>query len=188
MKRFIVALALAVGVWPNESQAAPIFFDNFNGENGGTAQLNFTAFNKWSVGPGDVDLSPLPPGGDGPYDFLGDNGLSGHGLYVDLDGTSNAPGLFQLKNAIDLGPGQYDLKFFLTGNLRDWAADIVALNIFSSLNSFSYYSSTIARNANDIDVFTIPFVLGWHDSIKFSFLNSGADFRGALLDDVELSR
>jgi PEP-CTERM motif len=33
----------------------------------------------------------------------------------------------------------------------------------------------------------MPFVVGTADSIKFSFLNGGADWRGALLDDVELN-
>ncbi len=187
MKRLILALTLVVGAWPATSQAAPIFSDNFNGENGGVGQLNYTGFSKWDVGSGgDVDLIPLRPGGVGPYDFLTNSGLGGHGLYVDLDGTPGS-GKLQLKNAINLGPGKYELKFFLAGNhTGEWPfPDVVSLNVFSSSNN--YYSGNIFRNPTDVDIFTIPFVLGAPDAIKFSFLNGGSDYRGALLDDVELN-
>ncbi len=71
MKRLILALTLVVGAWPATSQAAPLFFDDFNSENGGAGQLNYTGFQKWDVLPGGgVDLIPLPAGGNGPYDFL----------------------------------------------------------------------------------------------------------------------
>jgi hypothetical protein len=186
MKRLMLALTLVAGLWPASSEAAPIFLDDFNGENGGQGQLNYTGFSQWEVLGGDVDLIPLTPGGT--FNFLDNNGIPGHGLYVDLDGTSAAPGTLQLKNAIDLGPGSYALKFFLAGNhTGEWnISDDVSLNIFSS--SKNYYSDSILRNPTDAGIFTIPFVVGTADSIKFSFLNGGTDWRGALLDDVELNQ
>jgi hypothetical protein len=178
-----------VGAWPATSQAAPLFFDDFNGENGGQGLLNYTGFQKWDVIPanpgGGVDLIPLPAGGNGPYDFLAG---TGHGLYVDLDGTPGS-GKLQVKNGINLGPGNYELKFFLAGNnTGEWSVpDVVSLNIFSSLNSSSYYSNAYFRNPTDVGTFTAKFTVGAQDSIKFSFLNGGSDYRGALLDDVELN-
>ena len=187
MKRFILALTLVVGVWSGSAQAAPIFADNFNGEHGGVGALNYGDFANWDViGPGTVDLIPLGPGDDpdGPYDFLGEAGMK-QGLYIDLDGSSSAPGLLRLKNSIDLGPGRYVLSFLLTGNFRNWTPDQVDVNIFSP--STIYASSLLNRNSFDVDVFSMPFTLTAADSIKFSFKNSGADYRGALLDDVALN-
>ncbi len=131
MKRLILALTLVVGAWPATSQAAPLFFDDFNTENGGVGQLNYTGFQKWDVLPGGgVDLIPLAAGGAGPYDFLAG---TGHGQYVDLDGTPGS-GKLQLKNGINLGPGNYALKFFLAGNnTGEWTfSDTVSLDIFGS--------------------------------------------------------
>ena len=86
MKRVMLALTLVVGVWPATSEAAPLFFDDFNGENGGQGLLN-----------------------------------------------------------------------------------------------------AISGDANEVGILTIPFIVSSQDSIKFSFKNSGADFRDALPDDVELN-
>jgi hypothetical protein len=108
-----------------------------------------------------------------------------HGLYVDLDGTSDFPGTFQLKNAIPLVAGNYTLSFFLAGNFRNWSPDTVAFSIFSPTTI--YAASQILRNANDVTVFSIPFTLTSADSVKFAFHHSGADYRGALRDDVELN-
>ena len=183
MKRLILALTLVVGAWPATSQAAPLFFDDFNTENGGVGQLNYTGFQKWDVLPGGgVDLIPLAAGGAGPYDFLAG---TGHGQYVDLDGTPGS-GKLQLKNGINLGPGNYALKFFLAGNnTGEWPfSDTVSLDIFGS--SSIYYSNNYTRNPTDVGTFTANFTVGVSDTIKFSFLNAGSDYRGALLDDVSL--
>jgi hypothetical protein len=189
MKRLIPILTFVVGAWASAAQAAPIFADNFNSEHGGTGALNYNSFQNWDViGPGSVDLIPLAPGDDpdGPFDFLGNAGLN-QGLYVDLDGTSSAPGLLRLKNAIPLAAGNYTLSFLLTGNLRNWpVADIVDVNIFSP--TILYASRLITRNPNEIDIFSIAFELSAADTIRFSFKNSGADYRGALLDDVALNQ
>ena len=187
MKRLTLALTFVVGLWSSSAQAAPIFVDHFDTEHGGVGELNYAAFANWDViGPGSVDLIPLAPGADpnGPYDFLGQAGMP-HGLYVDLDGTSDFPGRFQLKNGIPLVAGNYTLSFFLAGNFRNWSPDTVDFSIFSP--STIYSSMQILRNATDVNVFSIPFTLTGADTVKFAFHNSGADYRGALLDDVELN-
>ena len=84
----VVAMALSASLAACSSATgagpAVLLVENFNEENGGTYALNYTDFDQWTVSQGTVDLIGTPPFDD----FL----PTTQGLYVDLDGTSNAAG------------------------------------------------------------------------------------------------
>ena len=136
MKRSILAAALTIAVLPLSAQAAPIFVDNFNTENGGVGALNHGSFANFSVSSGTVDLI-----GNGLYDFL-----PGNGLYVDLDGSTQNAGL-TTADPIALGPGSYVLSFDLAGNQRG-GSESVDVNIFGGLSA-SYAFVNLVRAASD---------------------------------------
>ncbi len=88
------------------ANATIVFSDNFNTENGGAAQLNYTGFANWTVSQGTVDLI-----GNGSFDFY-----PGNGLYADMDGSTNRNGGLTSKRTF--GAGTYSLSFNLAGSAR----------------------------------------------------------------------
>ena len=96
------AVTLAILVIGGQSQANLI--ETFNSENGGIGVLNYTAFTDFSVTVGAVDLI-----GNGLFDFY-----PGNGLYVDLNGTTNASGTLESK--MSFSPGTYELTFDIGRN------------------------------------------------------------------------
>lgn len=175
MKPSILTVAFALVLLPLSAQAAPIFSDNFNGENGGVGQLNYGGFANFAISSGTVDLI-----GNGFFDFL-----TGNGLYVDLDGSTGDAGLMSA-NPLALGPGNYVLSFDLAGSQRG-TTELVTINVFGALSA-SYGSLLVAKLGSDpfATVF-LPFTLLTGDSIRFSFSNAGGDNVGALLDNVALN-
>lgn len=176
MKRLIMALTFTVGLWPLSAQAAPIFFDSFDAENGGVGQLNYNGFSNFAVSNGAVDLI-----GNNFWDFL-----PGNGLYVDLDGSETDAGVVTAK-PLNLGAGLYELSFDLGGSHRGTTED-VSVTIFGA-NNPNYGSLGITKL--DLDPFApvvLQFTLFAPDAIRFSFSNSGNDNIGALLDDVQLDQ
>ena len=83
MRRMFGLLVVLIGLAAGRVDAAVIFSDNFDGENGGVGALNYTGFANFSVSNGLVDLI-----GNGFFDFL-----PGNGLYVDLDGSTSDAGV-----------------------------------------------------------------------------------------------
>ncbi|HLL26528.1 MAG TPA: PEPxxWA-CTERM sorting domain-containing protein [Xanthobacteraceae bacterium] len=90
---------LASLAWAHPSSAAVLFSDGFNSTPQG---LNQTAFNKWNVTAGSVDVI-----GTGFFDFY-----PGNGNYVDLDGTSTSLGTLTTKQSF--AAGTYDVSFNLS--------------------------------------------------------------------------
>ena len=72
----VVACTLAL---PSLARAATKLHENFGNENGGVAELNYTAFRHFTVTAGQVDVI-----GDGTNDLY-----PGHGLYVDMCGSGS---------------------------------------------------------------------------------------------------
>lgn len=174
MKRLIVAAAFCATLVPLAAHANPIFFDDFNGEHGGAGELNYNSFSHFVSSSGTVDLI-----GNGLYDFF-----PGHGLYVDLDGSTGDAGLFT-SSAFALGPGNYVLSFDLAGSQRG-TTEQVAINILGGLNA-SYASQTITKAGTDpFATVMMPFTLSTGDSVRFTFANDGGDYVGAILDNVAL--
>lgn len=165
------------GVAASGSIAAPIFFDNFNAENGGVANsgtLNYTGFANWDVTDGTVDLI-----GNGYFEFFGGQ----QGLYVDLDGSTGNAGIMSTKSSFTFDSSkEYKLTFKLAGNQRG-GSDTVMIDIGVG----SLLADTIMLNANDpLQTYTYTF-LGDDSNGKLIFENLGGDNVGALLDDVTLT-
>lgn len=153
------------------ANAATIFSDNFNGENGGTGVLNYTGFANWAVSNGTVDLI-----GNGFFDFY-----PGNGLYLDLDGsTSNAGDL--TSSSIALAPGNYTLTFAIGGNQRYSAVDTLTVSLgslYSESFAYSWFTplTTITRNI----------AVGSATNENLTFSHAGGDNVGMILDNVSLS-
>ena len=111
MKRLSFVLTVSLGlIAATQSQAVPLFSDNFDGEAAGLAltnTLNFTVTNTGSGGSIDVLQQ-------GQFSL---NCAGGAGRCVDLDGTSPLGGIFQ-SNGIALSAGNYELSYLLGGSQR----------------------------------------------------------------------
>ena len=107
LKTHIVSLSVALLFPLSLTQAAIVFEDNFDAENGGVADnttLVYTSFANWNVVSGDVDVI-----GNGFFDRY-----PGNGLYLDLDGVAADPG-GRLESIQTFDPGTYELRLDLAG-------------------------------------------------------------------------
>lgn len=155
------------------ASAAPIFYDNFDAENGGTGVFNYSSFSNWTVGPGTVDLI-----GNGFFDFQ-----PGNGLYVDLDGSSGQAGLM-LSHAIYIPvAGEYTLSFQLAGSQRTPNDETV--NVVAALGNYASIFN-VASN-QDFTTYTANLYLDNPGNLFLTFQNLGGDNMGALLDSVEVA-
>lgn len=163
----LYAALLAGGV--TAANAAIVFSDNFNGENGGVGVLNYTGFANWTVGPGSVDLI-----GNGFFDFL-----PGNGLYVDLNGSTNAGGT--ITSGGTFAPGAYTLTFDFAGSQRG-PAGIVTVQLGDANETITLSSATgFTGQSIDLTV-TMAGVL----NLSFASGIPAGNF-GGLLDNVVLS-
>jgi len=171
MKKILVSVLAFVAVlaFGGALQAAVVFQDDFNSENGGAGITNYAGFANWSVSSGTVDLI-----GNGYYDFY-----PGNGLYVDLDGSSNQAGTLATSVA-SFSAGTYTLKFNLAGNARG-GSDTVNV----ALGDWSTTFTNLPYNAPFSPAYSFTFTTTTAGSL--SFHNIGGDNVGAILDNVELS-
>lgn len=159
-----VALMSAAGAAP----AGVLFSDNFDAENGGSGQLNYTAFANWSVSEGAVDLI-----GTGFIDIL-----PGNGLYVDLDGTASDAAVFT-SDTINLPAGDFVLSFDLAGSQRG-ETNTVSVTFFGQALIVTLDSSA------PFTTYTIPVSLAAPGADSIVFDHQGGDNFGLLLDRVEV--
>ncbi len=172
-----LATCLLVGA-SSLTQAAIIFSDNFNSENGGVGALNYNSFDNWDVQAGTVDLI-----GNGYFDFL-----PGNGLYVDLDGSTGNAGI--MTHMEWLTAGDYTLSFDLAGNQRNGAQELTTVNVAILLGSGTgaNQSYTLTQNTG-FQTFSLGFNVSnlvAFSGIMFSFGADGGDNIGMLLDNVSL--
>jgi hypothetical protein len=173
-KSFALVLALAGLTVAGTANAAIIFSDDFDGENGGAWQLDFSSFSQWTVSDGTVDLIGL----GSPYDFL-----PGNGLYVDMDGTSNNAGKLT-SIAINLAAGTYTLKFDLAGNRRNGSTESVTVQV----NMGSLVNDVISLSQNaPFTTYEYTFTVAAPTVVNLSFEGAGGDNIGMLLDNVSVS-
>jgi len=157
--------------------AAVIFSDNFDAENGGVGALNYNSFAKWSVSDGTVDLI-----GNGFFDFL-----PGNGLYIDLDGSTNNTGV--MAHTESLGIGDYTLSFDLAGNHRNNNVEntLVDVSIQAGGGTPVNQNYSLAQGVGFTN-FSLDFSVTIDPSdilIRFGAL--GGDNIGMLLDNVVLA-
>lgn len=172
-KSLMLAVAVAVlAVLIPASPASALLIDNFNTENGGSGALNYAGFANWDVtGGGTVDLIGVGTA----FDFY-----PGHGLYVDLDGTSGNAGTLSLKSSV--GPftaGNYVLTFLLGGSTRG-DTNTVDVVVGGASQSFTLGSG------DPLALRTIPFNLAANGPLNLTFHNLGGDNIGLILDDVSV--
>lgn len=185
MKQILVAVALVmVCLTPGVSQATTIFSDNFNGENGGIANpstLNYTNFANWTVGNGTVDLI-----GNGYFEFP--PVTNGHGLYVDLDGTSNDAGIMRSTPFALIAGQTYLLSFDLAGSQR---GDINTLRFGIDLDNSAplEHFNSVPNVGSSVPFGLVSFTfspLFSSTNARIQFAQSGGDNVGLLLDNVKL--
>jgi hypothetical protein len=109
------AMGVGLGALPPPAHAALVLFNDFDGENGGSPQLNFSGFSNLTVTQGSVDLI-----GNGSFD-----NYPGNGLYVDTAGTTGQRG--QLTSNAVFGPGDYTITLLLGGPI--YAGGTSTLNV-----------------------------------------------------------
>ena len=183
MKQILVAVALVMfGLMPGVSQAAPIFSDNFDGENGGVGDvLNYGGFANWAVGNGTVDLI----GVGGSFDLIPLNGL-----YVDLDGTTNQAGIMQSTALLGLVAGtSYTLTFDLAGSQRG-DSNTLTYGIETDGLPGLDHSVTLGPVGSGVPFGPISLIFTPTAPIPGAFIQfgqSGGDNIGLLMDNVALN-
>lgn len=181
MRRFLgLAVLLFLAVFVSTAQAGTIVFqDNFNAENGGVGALNYAAFAHWTISDGTVDLI-----GNGFFSFS--PVTDGHGLYVDLDGSTANAGLM-LSIPLTLSPGHYSLFFQLAGNQRQAGDEVVDFYLKDGGTTFDS-GAILVTEAQAFTGFIVPFTVTSPMQFSMTFSNHGGDNIGALLDNVELTQ
>ncbi len=177
-KRLAVCVALLAALSASPASAATLFFDNFDTEHGGVGILNYNGFSNFTISNGTVDLI-----GNGFFSFP--PATNGHGLYVDLDGSTMSAGLM-LAHPIAVGPGDYTLSFQLAGNQRHGGDEVVDFQILLDAVAVDTGAILIADNVPFV-LYTDPFTLTSGGNLTFSFHNLGGDNIGALLDNITLT-
>jgi hypothetical protein len=157
------------------AMGGPIFFDNFNSENGGVGKLNYNTFNNWTVSNGTVDLIG--------NDFYQLGIPTSYGLFVDMDGSTGDAGKMTSKN-ISLAAGTYTLQFELAGNQRNKAGESVTVQV--SAGTFLNKSYTLPQTA-PFTLYSETFLVSTPTTVNLSFEGIGGDNIGMLLDNVALS-
>lgn len=142
MKLPFIMAAVAAGLFiaSSSARAGVLLSDNFDGENGGVAQLNYTGFANFTVSTGSVDLI-----GNGSNDFY-----PGNGLYVDLAGSTNQFGA--LTTDLVFGPGTYTVTTSLGGTARGVPDDGAAITLGGTTVSHILGNT---GTATYIDTFTV---------------------------------
>lgn len=178
MKRCLIAV-LCTAILSGSAYAGPtLFSDNFDSENGGNYQLDYTGFANWTVSDGSVDLI----GAGSTWDWFGVD----HGLYVDMDGSTSPKNAGKMTSTpISLAAGTYLLSFDLAGNQRNNASEEVTAEVLlGSLFSKSYSLGQHAPFQTFTEIFTVPTD---QDDVELTFEGAGGDNIGMLLDNVAVS-
>lgn len=175
VKRGLFAFVFVLGISASSANAATLFFEDFNAENGGVGALNYNAFNQFTVSGGTVDLI-----GNGFFDFL-----PGNGLYVDLDGSTFDAGLM-LADPIPVVAGLHTLFFDLAGSQRG-PDESVRLSVFLDAVQISTGFGTFG-SAMPFTNFSFAFLVPGPGNLTFQFFEDPANNNnvGLLLDDIRL--
>ena len=166
---FIASSLLATG-----AHASPIFHDDFDSEAvPGQSILNYTAFDKWTVTQGTVDLIADP-------NSWGIDCVGGTGKCVDLDGSTSNAGTLN-SDPFTLAAGTYSLIFDISGNQRNGRNDSLQVMLGGFLNE----SFTLSAS-DPWQTITRSFTVATQTTSFISFNHSGSDNIGIILDNVSV--
>lgn len=171
MKKIIFAIiVVSLMLVSGNSFASVIFQDNFNLENGGVYQTNYSNFTNWTVSDGTVDLI----GAGSPYNYF-----PGNGLYVDLDGSTGNAGKMTTKSTF--GVGQYELQFDLGG------CYVLNQNNTVTVSLGDYTENIILGRNFPLTTFIRDVYVSSPSSMNLIFNHAGGDNVGLILDNVKLT-
>lgn len=138
------ALVLAL-LCSGAAQAATIYSNNFDTENGGLTQTNYSGFTGISVTGGSVDLVHT---GDG----YGLNCAGAAGGCVDLQGSTGETSRLELPSFSFAANTLYTFSFDLSGDQRNADDDLWVVGVnFDSSNTYNYFR--LGGAFGDFDVF-----------------------------------
>ncbi len=147
--------------------------DTFDDENEGVPELDYADFSNWNVSDGSFDLI-----GNGFFDFFPQNGL-----YVDLDGSIENPGVLRSNESFTLERGIYYLQFDLAGSQRG-DTNTVTVRLGDVFNEqFTLDSSEPFINISRTIIVTTPTA----GRLSFELTAGGGDNVGLILDNVDLN-
>lgn len=167
------AIALLISAAALPAQAAIIYSNDFNTENGGVPQLNYGGF--------PVNLN------GGTVDLIADNSFGircagNTGLCVDLDGsTGNAAEIST--SGILLAAGDYIARFDISGNQRGGATDTVTFTVNDLVNEVLTFDA-----GDPFQSFSFAFNLTSETLVVFGLSTAGGDNIGPILDNVSLEQ
>lgn len=202
-KSSLMGVALASALLAGQAQAGIVFSDNFDDENMGVSQINYTDFFNFNVvGSGGVDIIA-----NDFFTCVGDSGSC-----VDLDGTPGPAALESIASFNFSAGDTVRLSFDLSGNQRgsadpgpDFYNVIFLLNQVTTLNNFGFnFSGSDENTGNSVSggpvgfgtgvlagapfaQRSIFFTAGSAGSLKFSIGTESQDNFGPVLDNIQLS-
>lgn len=207
MRKFAVLAATSLSalmILAAPAQAGEVFTSNFNAENGGNTQLNYTGWSDWTASNGTVDL--IKSGS------MGIKCRGASGACVDLDGSTANAADFAMSAFIDFAAGdKVSGEWWISGNQRSAATSSDALQqqiLFSGvpdvLDLKVWLGLSGAANLGDFDNlikvdfapqiyanqpfghFGFSFTALTAGSLKLLFSMDGGDNVGPILDDVSI--
>lgn len=152
--------------------------DDFDDENSGSGETNYSSFTNWEVVQGSVDLIPV----NGEFDFL-----PGNGLYVDLDGTLPSPQAGWLESTpFPVSKSkQYRVEFWLAGSQRLFGS---ANNVVDVVFNETLLQTIVLPNTAPFTLFVFDGLMVPADSeATLRFQHFGGDNVGLLLDRVRIT-
>jgi hypothetical protein len=169
MKMALAAVALAAA----PAQAAVVFSDNFDGENGGASGLSYSDFANFTV-LGDVDLVRS-----------GDYEITCSGSCVDLDGS---PGSGALRSGVFNYSAGDTIELFLTvsGNQRRPGSDNLLYEFFSTSDGIFNGTTALASNSGFLTGSVGSFTATADGSVYFTVGTDSNDSAGPILDSLWL--
>jgi len=159
---------------PPADPATILIVSDFDNENGGVGQNNWTDLEQYNLVDGCIDLH-----GNGHFDVQ-----PGNGIYIDMDGTCNRAGTIESKEVYLLEPGEtYLFEVWLAGNNRGRPTDTMDVTIGTA------FSERFILEANEkFRLYTRDFGVPEPTEARIRLRHFGRDNHGILVDLIRLRR